>query len=106
MAVVFPANPCHFYLSSKFDSNVYIWLNVEIILLFLQDYITYLAHRMYHLPFMYKNFHKLHHKYKQPTPFSATAIHPVEALSLQLILALPMICFPVHWSKKFSSSIL
>lgn len=67
---------------------VYIW----------QDYLTYWHHRFYHLPFFYKNFHKLHHKYKQPTAFSVTAIHPLEFLHMQAVLVSPMVLFPVHWT--------
>lgn len=56
-------------------------------------------HRIYHKPFLYKKFHKVHHVYKQPTAFSVTAIHPVEIISMQLALASPMVMVPVHWSK-------
>ncbi|XP_069941840.1 uncharacterized protein [Cherax quadricarinatus] len=63
-----------------------------------QDYLTYWHHRFYHLPLVYKYFHKLHHKYKHPTAFSVTAIHPVEFLHMQAVLASPMVLFPVHWS--------
>lgn len=67
---------------------VYIW----------QDYLTYWHHRIYHIPFLYKNFHKLHHKYKQPTAFSVTAIHPFEFLHMQVVQFSPMFIIPVHWS--------
>lgn len=63
-----------------------------------QDYLTYWHHRMYHLPSLYKHFHKLHHKYKQPTAFSVTAIHPIEFLHMQGVLVSPMVLFPVHWT--------
>lgn len=63
-----------------------------------QDYLTYWHHRLYHIPFLYKNFHKLHHKYKQPTAFSVTAIHPLEFLHMQAVLVSPMMLFPVHWT--------
>lgn len=63
-----------------------------------QDYLTYWHHRFYHLPFFYKNFHKLHHKYKQPTAFSVTAIHPFEFVHMQAVLVSPMVLFPVHWT--------
>lgn len=56
-------------------------------------------HRMLHIPFLYKHFHKLHHTYKQPTAFSVTALHPVETVGMQLVMALPVVMFPVHWSK-------
>lgn len=65
----------------------------------LQDYMTYWLHRIYHMPFLYKRFHKLHHRYKQPTAFSVTAIHPVESIHIQLFLATPLILVPVHWCK-------
>lgn len=64
-----------------------------------QDYATYLTHRLYHYPFLYRTFHKMHHKYKQPTAFSVTAIHPVELTHMQLVLASPIVLMPVHWSK-------
>ena len=62
-----------------------------------QDYITYWGHRIFHLPFLYKNFHKLHHTYKQPTAFSATAIHPVEFLFFQFVYISPMFIFTIHF---------
>jgi lathosterol oxidase len=52
---------------------------------------------MYHTPWLYKNFHKLHHTYKQPTAFSVTAIHPFEFMHVQSILISPMFFCPVHW---------
>lgn len=63
-----------------------------------QDYLTYWHHRMYHHPMLYKHFHKLHHKYKQPTAFSVTAIHPFEFIHMQAVLVSPMFLFPVHWT--------
>lgn len=68
-----------------------------------QDYGAYLTHRLYHFPFLYRHFHKLHHKYKQPTAFSVTALHPVEFIHMQLVLASPIVFVPVHWSKSFIS---
>ena len=64
-----------------------------------QDYVTYWMHRMYHLPSLYKHFHKLHHTYKQPTAFSVTAIHPVEFVNIQLIYISPTLIMPIHFGK-------
>jgi len=76
----------------------YIWLLVQIPVVYIyQDYITYWNHRLFHTPWLYKNFHKLHHTYKQPTAFSVTAIHPVEFVYLQICLILPAFFIPVHW---------
>lgn len=74
------------------------WLFLQIPVVYIyQDYSTYWIHRIYHIPILYKNFHKLHHKYKQPTAFSVTAIHPVEAVHIQMHYVLPLFVLPVHW---------
>jgi len=76
----------------------YVWFVLQIPIVFIgQDYIIYWSHRIFHLPFLYKNFHKLHHTYKQPTAFSVTAIHPVEFVFNQCIYIAPMFLLPVHW---------
>ncbi|XP_044258866.1 delta(7)-sterol 5(6)-desaturase erg31-like isoform X2 [Tribolium madens] len=76
----------------------WLWFFLQWPVIFIyQDYITYWMHRIYHTPFLYRNFHKLHHKYKQPTAFSVTAIHPVEALHIQLMYILPLFIIPTHW---------
>ncbi|XP_015606342.1 lathosterol oxidase [Cephus cinctus] len=88
--------PCSVYY--KFDeySWAYFVLQWPIIFIYL-DYATYWIHRLYHTPWFYKNFHKLHHTYKHPTAFSVTAIHPVEILHIQIILCLPLFLMPIHW---------
>ncbi len=65
----------------------------------MQDYTTYWCHRIFHWPWLYKNFHKLHHTYKQPTAFSVTAIHPVEFVFFQSVYAAPMFTLPIHFGK-------
>jgi len=76
----------------------YLWLLIQTPLVFIwQDYITYWGHRIFHYPWLYKNFHKLHHTYKQPTAWSATAIHPVEFAFFQFIYISPMFIFTVHY---------
>ncbi|XP_023326296.1 lathosterol oxidase, partial [Eurytemora carolleeae] len=81
----------------EFGKYGYLWSILELPIAFLStDYITYWYHRVYHMPFLYKHFHKLHHTYKQPTAFSVTAIHPVEFLSIQGIYIMPMFVIPIH----------
>ncbi|PNF32539.1 hypothetical protein B7P43_G02459 [Cryptotermes secundus] len=82
----------------QFDEYTWIWwfLQWPVIFIF-QDYGTYWFHRTYHTPFLYKHFHKMHHKYKQPTAFSVTAIHPLEIMHGQVILILPIFLIPVHF---------
>jgi lathosterol oxidase len=81
----------------EFGKYGYLWAILETPVVFIvTDYITYWCHRIYHLPFLYKHFHKLHHTYKQPTAFSVTAIHPIEFLNIQSIYIMPMFLIPIH----------
>lgn len=46
--------------------------------LFFTDMCIYWIHRGLHHPRVYKYLHKLHHKWKVPTPFASHAFHPVD----------------------------
>jgi len=82
----------------EFGEYTWIWWFLQWPVIFIyQDYVTYWMHRVYHTPFLYKHFHKLHHKYKQPTAFSVTAIHPVEIVHIQLTLLIPLFIIPIHF---------
>ncbi|CAG9836708.1 unnamed protein product [Diabrotica balteata] len=82
----------------KFDECGWWWFFLQFPVIYIaMDYPTYWIHRIYHFPWLYKTFHKMHHRYKQPTAFSVTAIHPVESLNIQLLLMAPLFTFPVHW---------
>ncbi|XP_049784789.1 lathosterol oxidase-like [Schistocerca cancellata] len=82
----------------EFDEYGWTWWFLQWAVIFIyQDYATYWLHRIYHTPFLYKHFHKLHHKYKQPTAFSVTAIHPVEIMHIQITLCLPLFVIPCHF---------
>ena len=80
---------CILYLDSKgytqvyFDSNEYgyFWLVLSFfIVLFLDDMFFYWSHRAMHLPRFYKFFHKVHHESTDPSPLTAFAFHPSEAV--------------------------
>lgn len=60
----------HFVLGCVF---VYLWV----------DFYSYWMHRLLHHKAIYKHVHKWHHRYKQPTPFAAFAIHPIEYVGFQ-----------------------
>jgi ferredoxin-NADP reductase/sterol desaturase/sphingolipid hydroxylase (fatty acid hydroxylase superfamily) len=77
------------YLESKgytqvyFDINEYgyLWLGFSFFLvLFLDDMFFYWSHRAMHLPQFYKFFHKVHHESTDPSPLTAFAFHPSEAV--------------------------
>ncbi|KFM72211.1 putative C-5 sterol desaturase 1, partial [Stegodyphus mimosarum] len=58
----------------------------------------YYYHRTFHLPAIYKTYHKVHHRYKQPTAFSSTAMHPLEFFILQTVIFIPMFTIPIHYA--------
>merc|ERR1712038_98493 len=81
----------------EFGKHGILWSLLEFPIVFIPtDYITYWLHRIYHMPFLYKHFHKLHHTYKQPTAFSVTAIHPVEFFNIQAVYIAPMFLMDIH----------
>ncbi|XP_059047780.1 uncharacterized protein LOC131843181 [Achroia grisella] len=93
---IYNGNPSTVYY--QFDEYGWLWFFLQFPVIFIYaDYTTYILHRLYHTPWLYKHFHKLHHKYKQPTAFSVTAIHPVEIMHIQLTMCLPLFTVPTHW---------
>ncbi|XP_038109869.1 lathosterol oxidase [Culex quinquefasciatus] len=77
----------------------WLWFALQFVAIFVyQDYTTYWVHRIFHWPWLYRNFHKLHHTYKQPTAFSVTASHPVEIIFTQLVMLVPIVTVPIHWA--------
>ena len=65
---------------------VYMWI----------DLYSYLAHRALHHKWIYKYVHKWHHRYKQPTPFSAFCMHPIEFITFQSAGIACLCVFPMH----------
>jgi sterol desaturase/sphingolipid hydroxylase (fatty acid hydroxylase superfamily) len=62
-----------------------------------ESVIEYYWHRMMHLPWFYKRFHKVHHFYTSPEPFDDMYIHPVEAFGYYCILYSPPFVMPLHF---------
>mmetsp|Transcript_4795 Transcript_4795/g.30408 ORF Transcript_4795/g.30408 Transcript_4795/m.30408 type:complete len:270 (+) Transcript_4795:2589-3398(+) len=54
-----------------------------------QALLEYYWHRLMHLPWFYRRFHKLHHYQKDPGPFDDLLIHPAEAFGYFCILYSP-----------------
>jgi len=42
----------------------------------------------------------MHHKYKQPTAFSVTAVRPVEIVHIQITLFIPRFITPVQFGNN------
>ncbi len=76
----------------------YVWLGVSFFLvLFIDDMIFYWSHRAMHLPRFYKFFHKVHHESTDPSPLTAFAFHPSEAIiEYMMHFVLPFL-LPLHF---------
>lgn len=84
-----------------FDINDYSygWAFLSLILAFLfLDAAAYYYHALGHRPFMYKHFHKVHHRYSAPEFFTLSAVHPVEWFVQVCYTFAPAFLFPIHWS--------
>lgn len=65
---------------------------------FLHDTYFYWMHRMMHNPTLFKYIHLVHHKSTNPSPWTAYAFHPLEAVLEVMILPLIAFTLPVHQS--------
>jgi sterol desaturase/sphingolipid hydroxylase (fatty acid hydroxylase superfamily) len=65
-----------------------------LLLLLLHDVYFYWCHRLLHLPFLLRHVHSVHHRSTVPTPLSAMAMHPIEALAEALFV--PLVALALH----------
>ncbi|XP_050435244.1 putative methylsterol monooxygenase DDB_G0270946 isoform X2 [Adelges cooleyi] len=61
------------------------------------DYSIYWLHRMFHTRFLYKHVHAYHHRYNQPNPWNAFAVHPIEIITNALAEIALLFVVPIHW---------
>ena len=65
-------------------------------MLFIHDTYFYWVHRLMHHPFFFKHIHLIHHKSTNPSPWTAYAFHPFEAVLEVGILPIIAFTLPVH----------
>lgn len=70
----------------------YVWI------FFLHDAYFYFAHRAMHHPKIFKWVHLTHHKSNNPSPWTAYAFHPIEALVEAGIVTVAAFLLPMHRS--------
>jgi lathosterol oxidase len=81
------------------DKYGYIYYVLSILLMIvLHDTYYYWTHRLLHWKRIFRYVHKSHHLSLNPTPFSAYALHPVEALLDVSIIPLIVFTIPYHAS--------
>ncbi|XP_063167067.1 lathosterol oxidase isoform X2 [Candoia aspera] len=60
------------------------------------DMCIYWIHRFLHHKLLYKRFHKPHHTWKIPTPFSSHAFHPLDGFLQSIPYHIYPFLFPLH----------
>lgn len=87
------------YSALYFDVADYglLYTIVSVGLLFLAiEASAYYTHRLLHRKWLFRNFHRWHHRCVAPTPYNTVTMHPVEFLMLQASAFLPIFVLPVH----------
>jgi lathosterol oxidase len=90
-----------FYTDIHQHSILYLVLSIPLTLL-IHDTYFYWIHRLLHVPWWYKKFHRLHHTSINPSPWAAYAFHPVEAVLEAGIVPLLLLIMPMHPISFFS----
>jgi sterol desaturase/sphingolipid hydroxylase (fatty acid hydroxylase superfamily) len=60
------------------------------------DGLLYGAHRLLHRKTLFRNIHRVHHRWTSPTAFTSMAMHPVEFALYQSIMVVPLFFLPIH----------
>lgn len=87
----------HMYRDINEYSRAYYYFTF-IWMFFLHDTYFYWTHRLMHHPKLYKRVHLIHHKSTNPSPWTAYAFHPLEAILEAGILPVIAFSIPVHSS--------
>jgi Delta7-sterol 5-desaturase len=78
--------------SKGYYAFTFVWM------FFLHDFYFYWSHRLMHHPKIFKLVHLTHHKSNNPTPWTAYAFHPLEAIIEVGIVPLIAFSIPTHRS--------
>ncbi|MCH2021537.1 MAG: sterol desaturase family protein [Saprospiraceae bacterium] len=69
-----------------------------VLMVFVHDFYFYWTHRIMHHPLLYRHVHLVHHKSTNPSPWTAYAFHPIEAIVEAGILLVIAFLVPAHFS--------
>ena len=75
--------------------HLYFALSIPLFFLWVEGS-AYYSHKLLHTPWLYKTFHKHHHRYHSPTAYSLIAMSPFEAIFMQSFLIVPLFTAPIH----------
>lgn len=66
------------------------------LMMLIHDTYFYWTHRLLHLPWFYKKWHRVHHSAPNPSPWAAFCFHPVEAFIETLYMPIIAFVIPCH----------
>ena len=79
----------------------YLTVGSPLMFLLFSDTCVYWIHRALHHRLLYTPIHKLHHKYKETTPFSSYAFHPLDGWLQGCPYHIFVFIFPMHHISYF-----
>jgi Delta7-sterol 5-desaturase len=88
-------------LPSTFFGWCYLTVMAPMMFLLFSDTCVYWIHRALHHRLLYAPIHKLHHKYKETTPFSSYAFHPLDGWLQGCPYHIFVFLFPMHHVSYF-----
>jgi sterol desaturase/sphingolipid hydroxylase (fatty acid hydroxylase superfamily) len=88
--------PYHLLFDSFESMPAWYWPLTVIPMFFIHDFYFYWAHRLMHHPKLFKQVHKVHHLSTNPSPWTAYAFHPFEAVIEALIITILCFTVPTH----------
>jgi len=89
----------HGYTRNYSEISEFGWLyfmSSIVLMVIIHDMYSYWIHRLIHHKLLFKYVHLLHHKFKNPSPWSAFAFHPFESLLTLGIIPIVMFIMPWH----------
>jgi sterol desaturase/sphingolipid hydroxylase (fatty acid hydroxylase superfamily) len=95
MFVIFPYTNMYSHISdygTAYYAFTFVWM------FFLHDFYFYWTHRAMHHPTIFRWVHLTHHKSNNPSPWTAYAFHPLEAVQEAAIVPIFAFTLPVHRS--------
>lgn len=88
--------PYHILYDDLNEKPAVYWVLTLIPMFFIHDFYFYWIHRMMHHPKLFRSVHKIHHLSTNPSPWTAYAFHPLEALLEVGIIPILAFTVPTH----------
>jgi sterol desaturase/sphingolipid hydroxylase (fatty acid hydroxylase superfamily) len=102
VALVYGTRAGIFRIYDAIDERGWLYFALTIVLLpILHDMYFYWTHRAMHHPRLYRHVHRVHHLSTNPSPWTAYAFAPAEAIVHALFVPIVVTIVPVHIASLF-----